>query len=69
MVLVILLLNVPIRIRKIMNNMNLKIKRTSKMVEETKIFFSRKVSAPRKIVHHQMKMKTTTMIQIDYFLW
>jgi hypothetical protein len=31
--------------------------------------FSRKVSAPRKTVHHQTKMKTTTMIQREYFLW
>jgi hypothetical protein len=31
--------------------------------------FSRKVSAPRKTVHHQMRKKTVTMIQKEYSSW
>jgi hypothetical protein len=67
MVLVILLINVPIRIRKLINKMTLKRKIKSKRVEET-IFFSRKVFTPRK-PFHQTKTKTSTMIQREYFLW
>jgi hypothetical protein len=40
----------------------LKRKRKIKKVEETKRNYSRKVSKPRKIVPHQMRMKTVTVI-------
>jgi hypothetical protein len=45
-----------------MNKKILKRKRKIKKVEETKINYSRKVSEPRKIVPHQMRMKTVTVI-------
>jgi hypothetical protein len=49
----------PYKKKKVMKKMTLKRKRKSKRVEETKRIFLRKVSAPRKIVPHQMKMNSS----------
>jgi hypothetical protein len=57
-VLVILLQNVLIRIRKVMKKKIIKIKR----IKETQRIFSRKVSTPRKTVHHHMRKNTVASI-------
>jgi hypothetical protein len=45
-----------------MKNNTVRRKRKIKRVEEKKISSSRKLFAPRKIAHHQMKMKTMAVI-------
>jgi hypothetical protein len=59
----------PYKKENIMNNITLKIRRKSKRGEETKRQFSRKLSAPRKRVPHQTKMKSVTVIQKGYYSW
>jgi hypothetical protein len=51
-----------------MKKKTLKRKRKIKRVEETKKNSSRKVSAPRKTIHHQMRMKTM-IVQKEYSSW
>jgi hypothetical protein len=67
MVLVILLTNVLIRKRKMIRvtqkaNKHIKAKEPQRK-------FSRKTYAPKKTSHHQMKMKSVTVRQKEFYSW
>jgi hypothetical protein len=67
MVLVILLTNVLIRKRemiKVTQKENTHIK-----AKELQIKVSRKTYTPKKTSHHQMKMKSMTMRQEEFYSW
>jgi len=64
----ILLLNVLIRINKVMKKI-IRRRRQIKRIKETKIIFSRKVFAPRKTTPHQMRMKSVKVRPKEFYSW
>ena len=67
MVLVIFITNVLIRKREIMKVTQIENKHIK--AKEPQRMFSRKSYAPNKTSHHQMKMKSVTVRQKDFYSW
>jgi hypothetical protein len=67
MVLVILLTNVLIRKREMMKVTQKENKHIKEKEPQRK--FSRKAYAPKKTSHHQMKMKSVTVRQKEFYSW